>query len=116
MTQHQVYVWHDLSGRRPDCSTTCASGVTDTRYRAARCLVRRLFIGFATTTCRHGGELERPLRSLLASFRDIAVVSNELRLHKSGLHCRLKRIAEVTDIDLDDTGKCFFLMLQPRVS
>ena len=63
----------------------------------------------------HGSALVPTLRCWLDAFGDVAVASEQLRVHKNTLRYRLKRIAAITGLDLDDPEQRFELMLRFRL-
>ncbi|WP_249998508.1 CdaR family transcriptional regulator [Actinoplanes sp. M2I2] len=63
----------------------------------------------------HEATLVPTLRCWLDNFGDIAATSEQMLVHKNTLRYRLKRIADLTGIDLNDSEKRFELMLQFRL-
>ncbi|MFC8416466.1 helix-turn-helix domain-containing protein (plasmid) [Streptomyces coelicoflavus] len=94
-----------------------------------RSLVLRLSDLLAGETLPHVGPLDRlraydrthdaallqTLRCWLDNFGDISAASEILHVHKNTLRYRLKRITEVTGVDLTDAEMRFELMLQFRL-
>ncbi|MFT4122252.1 MAG: helix-turn-helix domain-containing protein [Microbacteriaceae bacterium] len=62
-----------------------------------------------------GGELLATLRAWLDAFGDVATASQRLFVHANTLRYRLRRIAEIAEVDLDDPEVRFGMMLQLRV-
>ncbi|MFF6995811.1 PucR family transcriptional regulator [Streptomyces sp. NPDC008313] len=63
----------------------------------------------------HDAALLETLRCWLDNFGDISAASEDLHVHKNTLRYRLKRITEVTRVDLSDAEMRFELMLQFRL-
>ncbi|HEU5161221.1 MAG TPA: helix-turn-helix domain-containing protein [Streptosporangiaceae bacterium] len=64
---------------------------------------------------RRGGNLVQTLRAWLDSFGDVAVAADSLFVHQNTFRYRLRRVAEVGGLDLDDPDQRFAAMLQLRV-
>jgi DNA-binding PucR family transcriptional regulator len=63
----------------------------------------------------HQGSLLDTLRAWLDAFGDIATASNAMYVHANTFRYRLRRVAEVGGIDLDDPRERFAAMLQLRL-
>ncbi|WP_031088847.1 PucR family transcriptional regulator, partial [Streptomyces sp. NRRL S-15] len=63
----------------------------------------------------HDAALVQTLRCWLDNFGDISAASEHLHVHKNTLRYRLKRITEVTEVDLADAEMRFELMLEFRL-
>lgn len=63
----------------------------------------------------HDGTLVETLRAWLDAFGDVNVAAAAMFVHPSTFRYRLRRVAEIGDLDLDDTDARFVAMLQLRV-
>jgi len=63
----------------------------------------------------HQGSLLDTLRAWLDAFGDIALASNSMYVHANTFRYRLRRVAEVGGIDLEDSRDRFAAMLQLRL-
>ncbi|WP_274645441.1 helix-turn-helix domain-containing protein [Microbacterium sp. C7(2022)] len=63
----------------------------------------------------HSGDLVDTLRAWLDAFGDVSTAAARLFVHPNTFRYRLRRIAEVGGIDLDDPEQRFAAMLQLRV-
>jgi sugar diacid utilization regulator len=63
----------------------------------------------------HGGSLVETLRAWLDSFGDVNAASALMFVHPSTFRYRLRRLAEIGDLDLGDPDARFVAMLQLRV-
>jgi PucR-like helix-turn-helix protein len=64
---------------------------------------------------RHSSNLVSTLRAWLDTFGDVASAADSLFVHQNTFRYRLRRVAEVGDIDLGDPDQRFAAMLQLRV-
>jgi DNA-binding PucR family transcriptional regulator len=64
---------------------------------------------------RHQAQLVSTLRCWLDAFGDVTAASANAFVHPNTFRYRLKRVAEVGEIDLDDPGQRFAAMLQIRL-
>lgn len=64
---------------------------------------------------RRSSNLVPTLRAWLDAFGDVAVAADSLFVHQNTFRYRLRRVAEVGAIDLDDPDQRFAAMLQLRV-
>jgi DNA-binding PucR family transcriptional regulator len=64
---------------------------------------------------RRSGNLVPTLRAWLNAFGDVAAAADSLFVHQNTFRYRLRRVAEVGDIDLGDPDQRFAAMLQLRV-
>jgi DNA-binding PucR family transcriptional regulator len=65
---------------------------------------------------RHQAQLVSTLRCWLDAFGDVTAASARAFVHPNTFRYRLKRVAEVGEIDLDDPGQRFAAMLQLRLT
>jgi DNA-binding PucR family transcriptional regulator len=63
----------------------------------------------------HGTELVLTLRAWLDSFGDVSSAAARLFVHPNTFRYRLRRLAEVSDLDLSDPGQRFSAMVQLHV-
>lgn len=64
---------------------------------------------------RHQSNLVETLRAWLDAFGDVTAAAESLFVHPNTFRYRLRRLAEVGEIDLDDPDQRFAAMLQLRV-
>ena len=64
---------------------------------------------------RHQSNLVETLQSWLDAFGDVSAAAERLFVHPNTFRYRLRRLAEVGEIDLDDPDQRFVAMLQLRV-
>ncbi|WP_254666198.1 helix-turn-helix domain-containing protein [Streptomyces sp. WMMB 322] len=64
---------------------------------------------------RHRSDLVGTLRAWLESFGDVTAAADSVFVHQNTFRYRLRRVAEVGEIDLLDSGQRFSAMLQLRV-
>ncbi|MER6671487.1 helix-turn-helix domain-containing protein, partial [Amycolatopsis japonica] len=64
---------------------------------------------------QHQSQLVHTLRCWLDAFGDIGAASASAYVHPNTFRYRLRRLAEVGEIDLDDAGERFAAMLQLRL-
>lgn len=64
---------------------------------------------------RHSSGLEDTLRAWLDAFGDVARAAQGLHVHQNTLRYRLRRIEEITGMDLGDADQRFGAMLQLRL-
>ncbi|HEX6468869.1 MAG TPA: helix-turn-helix domain-containing protein [Streptosporangiaceae bacterium] len=64
---------------------------------------------------RRGGNLVPTLRAWLDAFGDVVAAADSLFVHQNTFRYRLRRVAEVGDVDLSDPDQRFAAMLQLRV-
>jgi DNA-binding PucR family transcriptional regulator len=64
---------------------------------------------------RHDAQLVLTLQSWLESFGDIAAASASQYVHANTFRYRLRRVQEVSGLDLDDPDARFAAMLQLRM-
>jgi DNA-binding PucR family transcriptional regulator len=62
----------------------------------------------------HGTNLVQTLRAWLDAFGDVAAASAAMFVHANTFRYRLRRLAEVSGIDLNDPEQRFAAMLQLR--
>jgi DNA-binding PucR family transcriptional regulator len=65
---------------------------------------------------RHNADLVRTLRCWLDAFGDVTAAAAAAYVHVNTFRYRLKRVAEVGEIDLNDSGQRFAAMLQLRLA
>jgi hypothetical protein len=63
----------------------------------------------------HRGSLVATLRAWLDAFGDVVTAAGTQFVHPNTFRYRLRRVAEVAEVDLDDPDQRFALMLQLRV-
>lgn len=63
----------------------------------------------------HGTDLVGTLRAWLDAFGDVTQAAAKLRVHPNTFRYRLRRLAEVGEVDLGDPEARFAAMLQLRV-
>jgi hypothetical protein len=63
----------------------------------------------------HGGVLVPTLRAWLDTFGDVIAAAAAVRVHPNTFRYRLRRISEVSGLDLDDADSRFAAMLQLRL-
>jgi len=61
---------------------------------------------------QHDGQLVETLRAWLDAFGDVPRAADLVFVHPNTFRYRLRRVREVGDVDLDDAGQRFALMLQ----
>ena len=64
---------------------------------------------------RGGTNLVETLKAWLDAFGDVARAAEAMYVHPNTFRYRLRRLAEVGEIDLDDPDQRFVAMLQLRV-
>ena len=64
---------------------------------------------------KHGANLVDTLRAWLDRFGDVIASAADVHVHPNTFRYRLRRIAEIGGIDLDDPEARFGAMLQLRV-
>lgn len=64
---------------------------------------------------QHNASLIETLRAWLDAFGDVIAAANALYVHPNTFRYRLRRLAEVGDLDLDDPEARFAAMLQLRI-
>jgi len=64
---------------------------------------------------QHGTNLVETLRAWLEAFGDVTAASAALYVHPNTFRYRLRRLAEVAGIDLDDPEDRFAVLLQLRL-
>ncbi|MBD3915656.1 PucR family transcriptional regulator [Nocardioides hwasunensis] len=64
---------------------------------------------------QHGSQLVGTLRAWLDALGDVGVAAEQMFVHPNTFRYRLRRVAEVGEVDLDDAEQRFSLMLQLRV-
>lgn len=70
--------------------------------RARPVLTRGLLDGLSTHDRLHGTDYQRTLRVYLDSFGDVRRAAEVLHIHANSLRYRLKRLADLAPLDLDD--------------
>ncbi|MGI6871830.1 PucR family transcriptional regulator [Amycolatopsis sp. 3B14] len=70
--------------------------------RARPVLTRGLLDGLSTHDRLHGTDYQRTLRVYLDSFGDVRRAAEVLHLHANSMRYRLKRLADLASLDLDD--------------
>lgn len=64
---------------------------------------------------RRGGELTETLRAWLDAFGDVAEAAERVNVHQNTFRYRLRRISEVSGLDLGDSDARFAAMIQLRL-
>ena len=69
----------------------------------------------AAYDAEHDANLVATLRACLDAFGDVAAASAAMYVHPNTFRYRLRRVTEVSDIDLTDPEQRFAAMLELRV-
>jgi hypothetical protein len=64
---------------------------------------------------RNAASLVSTLRAWLDTFGDVGVAAQSMNVHPNTFRYRLRRLSEVAEVDLEDAGTRFSLMLQLRL-
>jgi hypothetical protein len=81
---------------------------------ARRVGVSRELLALREHDVRHGSDYLETLRAFLDSFGDVAAAAARMHVHPNTLRYRIRRILELTGVDLADADARFALQLQLR--
>ncbi|NED96280.1 PucR family transcriptional regulator [Phytoactinopolyspora alkaliphila] len=70
----------------------------------------------AAYDARHRGEMVETLRAWLDAFGDVVKAAAELHVHPNTFRYRLRRLSEISGLDLDDPEARFAAMLELRLT